>query len=94
MARISELGGRVNFERGGYEIDLTKTPVENKDLACLKKIPNLKNIDLQGTRITDEGLEHLRGIDTLEVVYIQRTIVSREAADSLKKALPKAEVNY
>jgi Leucine-rich repeat (LRR) protein len=94
MARISDLGGRVNFKRGGYEIDLTKTPVENEDLVHLKKIPNLKNVDLSGTRISDEGLEHLRSIETLEFVYLQRTRVTREGAASFKQSLPKAEVTH
>ncbi len=94
MTRISELGGRVNFKRGGYEVDLTQTPVEDNDLVHLKQIPNLKNVDLQGTRISDEGLEHLRPISTLEIVYLQRTIVTRDAVENLKKSLPKAEVNY
>ena len=91
---ISELGGRVNFKRGGYEVDLTKTPVEDKDLAHLKQIPNLKNVDLQGTRITDAGLAHLGGIETLELVYLQRTIITPEGLEQFKKSLPKAEVNY
>jgi hypothetical protein len=93
MARIAELGGRVNFKRGGYEVDLTKTPVENKDLAQLKQIPNLKNIDLQGTRVGDEGIEHLQSIDTLELVYLQRTVVTPEGAERLRKSLPNAEVS-
>jgi hypothetical protein len=94
MARISELGGQVNFKRGGYEVDLKKTPVEDKDLAHLKQIPNLKNLDLQGTRIGDAGIEHLKGIETLELVYLQRTVITREGLDDLKKSLPKAEINY
>lgn len=94
MTKIADLGGRINFKRGGYEIDLTKTPVENKDLVHLTKIPNLKTLDLQGTRITDEGIEHLRSIETLEYVYLQRTIVTPEGAANLKKAIPKAEVNH
>jgi hypothetical protein len=94
MARIAELGGQVNFKRGGYEVDLKKTPVEDKDLAHLKQIPNLKNLDLQGTRIGDAGIEHLKGIDTLELVYLQRTVITREGLEELKKSLPKAEINY
>ncbi len=94
MSRISELGGRVNFKRGGYEVDLQKTPVEDKDLAHLKQIPNLKNVDLQGTRIGDAGIEHLKGIDTLELVYLQRTVITPEGLAELKKALPKAEINH
>jgi hypothetical protein len=94
MARISELGGQVNFKRGGYEVDLKKTPVEDKDLAHLKQIPNLKNVDLQGTRIGDGGLEHLKGIETLELVYLQRTVITREGLEDLKKSLPKADISY
>jgi hypothetical protein len=93
MTRIAELGGKLNFKRGGYEVDLTKTPVEDADIAHLKAIPNLKNLDLQGTRITDEGARQLGSIDTLEIVYLQRTLVTPEAAAELRKALPKAEIN-
>jgi len=93
MTRIAELGGKLNFKRGGYEVDLTKTPVEDADLAHLKAIPNLKNVDLQGTRITDEGARKLSSIGTLEIVYLQRTLVTPEVAAELRKALPKAEIN-
>ena len=92
MVKIQDLGGRVNYLNGGYKVDLTKTPFEDRDLESLKHIARLKNIDLQGTQITDEGLEHLLSIETLEYISVQRTGVTHEGADKLKKALPKADV--
>ncbi|MBI3837253.1 MAG: hypothetical protein HY288_04870 [Planctomycetia bacterium] len=94
MAKIQDLGGRVNFKRGGYEVDLNKSAVENKDLAQLAKIPNLKTVDLDSTRVGDEGLHHLEAISSLEFVSVRRTAVTREGIANLKKALPNAEVNH
>ncbi|HEX3726069.1 MAG TPA: hypothetical protein VHV08_07485 [Pirellulales bacterium] len=94
LTRIQDLGGRVNLKRGGYEVDLTKTGVEDADLAGLKHLPNLKNVDLQGTNVTDAGVAQLEGINTLEYVYVQRTGVTPEAVEKLRKSLPNAEVNY
>ncbi len=94
MARIRDLGGKVNFKNGGYEVDLSGTGVEDADLACLKQIPNLHNLDLKGTRITDKGLDHIRGLQTIEFLYLERTTTTPEAVDELKKSLTKAEVHH
>jgi hypothetical protein len=94
IARIQDLGGQVNFKRGGYEIDLKTSVVENEDLALLSKIPNLKVIDLDGTRVGDEGMQHLQAIRSLEMVSLQRTAVTREGIANLKKALPKIDVKH
>ncbi len=94
MAKIQDLGGKVNFKHGGYNVDLTKTPVEDQDLADLKAFSNLKILGLQGTRITDAGLVHLHSIGSLESVNLERTIATRAGVASLKKALPKADVKF
>lgn len=94
MHRIQGLGGRTNFKHGGYEIDFTDTGVEDADLACLKHIPNLKNVDLRGTSVTDKGLVHLQNITTLEYVSLQRSRVTADAANELGKQLPKAYVSH
>src|SRR5260221_5324572 len=78
ITKYQDLGGRVNLKRGGYEVVLVNTAVRDSDLAQLKDIPNLKNVDLQGTTVTDEGLQHLQGIETLEFVFLQRTGCTRE----------------
>ena len=56
------------------------------------EIVNLKNVDLSGTRITDRGLEYLKPIETLEYVILTGTMVTPEAVDELRKALPNADV--
>jgi hypothetical protein len=94
LAKVQDLGGRVNIKRGGYEVDFTRTAVEDKDLANLKHIANLKNVDLQGTRVSDEGIVHLREIATLEMVDLRRTNVTGEAVADLRKALPKANIEH
>ena len=94
MTKFQDLGGRVNLKRGGYEVVLINTAVRDSDLAQLKDIANLKNVDLQGTAVTDEGIQHLHGIETLEFVYLQRTGCTREGVEALKKSLPKAEVQH
>jgi hypothetical protein len=92
IAKIQDLGGRVNYKRGGYEVDLTKSSAENQDLAQLTKIPNLKTLALDSTRIDDEGLQHLYPISTLEYVTLRATAVTREGVANLKKALPNVVV--
>lgn len=94
MAKIQELGGRVNYRNGGYQVDFTNTPVEDKDLEILKHIPNLRSVRLQGTPITDAGLPVLVSITSLEAIWLQRSYVTREGVDNLKKALPNADVQY
>ncbi len=92
ITKIQDLGGRVNFKHGGYEVDLKGTPVEDPDLECLKHIAKLKNLDLEGTRVTDKAIPHLRAIASLEIVMLQRTQISADGREALKKALPAADV--
>jgi len=94
IQKLQTIGARVNFKRGGCEVDLTNTPVEDQDLVHARNIPHLILINLQGTRITDTGLEHLHAIDTLEIVYLQRTLTTPEAVEKLRQTIPKAEVNH
>jgi len=94
MGKIQDLGGKVNFNHGGYNVDLTKTPVEDRDLADLKAFSNLKVLRLQGTQITDAGLVHLQSIASLESINLERTVATRAGVESLRKALPKADVKF
>jgi hypothetical protein len=92
ILELQSLGARVNLKRGGYDVDLTNTTVEDKHLVHLAKITNLKTVDLRGTLVTDAGLEYLKPITTLEVVELGRTGVTPEGVASLKKALPNAAI--
>jgi hypothetical protein len=94
ISKLQGIGGRINFKGSGCKVDMTKTPVEDKDLVHLRNVPHLVSLDLEGTRITDAGLEHLRAIESLEFVSLQRATVTREGVEQLRKAMPKTEVRY
>lgn len=91
IGKLQDLGGQVNFKRGGYEVNLKGTQTEDRDLVHLQKIPNLKLVDLQATRVTDAGLAHLQPIQTLEYVILTRTAVTSEGVEKLKKSLTKTQ---
>ena len=92
LQRVQELGGRVNVKRGGYEVDLTKSPVEDKDLVVLKDISNIKTLNLSGTRVTDAGLAHLTVLTSLEFLDLRTTTTTPQGAEGLKKALPNVDI--
>ncbi|MGD9720020.1 MAG: hypothetical protein AB7O59_02255 [Pirellulales bacterium] len=92
LAKVQQLGGKINSEGGGYKLVLTGTQVEDADLEGLQHVANLTEIDLRGTRITDAGLPHLQAISTLKFVRIERTNITREGADRLEKSRPDLDV--
>ena len=92
IKKIQELGGSVNFKRGGYEVILSGADIKNEDLACLKDIASLKSVDLRGTPINDEGLQYVKGLTGLDFINVQRTPVTFEGAEALRKALPNTDV--
>jgi hypothetical protein len=94
LADIHQLGGKVNFDSGGYEVDFRGSQVENDDLAGLKHIANLKNVDLRGTRISDAGLVHLEGLKTLDRLYLTRSLATEAGAEKVRKALPNTKVTF
>jgi hypothetical protein len=92
VAKLQQLGARINFKRGGYEVDLKETAISDNDLVHLQKIDNLRIVQLMGTRISDDGLEYLKPIKTLEHVDLTGSTVTREGIAELKKALPETAV--
>ena len=94
MDLVQDLGGEVNYEHGGYEIDLTGTQVEDKHLDALKNFEGLRELDLRGTRITDKALPYMQVSETLQIVRLQRTLVTPEGAKNLAKSKPGLQVGY
>jgi hypothetical protein len=94
LAKVQQLGGKVNFKRGGYEVDLSRAAIGPGDLAELKHIANLKNVVLQSTPINDTAIPHLQGITTLEYIDLRRTAISPTGIESLKKSLPNAQIDH
>jgi hypothetical protein len=91
---VQDLGGKVNFERGGYLIDLRGTQVEDKDLESLKDFEGLRELNLTGTRITDKALPYLQASETLKIARLQRTLITPAGVKKLRKAKPDLQVDY
>ena len=47
-------------------------PLEDEDLALLKNLPALRDLDLGGSTVTDEGLLHLQYLENLETLGLAR----------------------
>ena len=94
LAKIQQIGGVINFAEGGYRVDLSSTQAVADDLACLKDIDNLKEVDLRGTLVTDAGAQHLKAIPNLEFIRLERCNMTREGVDDLKQAMPEVDVMY
>lgn len=92
MSTLQELGARIDLQAGGYEVNLSRTAVQDRDLVHLQHIPKLKKLSLQETQITDAGLAHLEPIQTLEFIALSRTTVTDKGMEKLKLALPNARV--
>jgi Leucine-rich repeat (LRR) protein len=57
-------------------------------LEAAGQLPELRFLHVGGTSITDEGLVHLKGLQNLETIHLTKTVLSPEAVDGLKAALP------
>jgi hypothetical protein len=82
---------------------LLGTKLNDSDLECLGRLPNLRTLDLMDAGITDIGLAHLKGSPKLEELYLRAMQgppdepplrVTEEGIRALQKALPKLKVQY
>ncbi len=92
-APIKELGGWVAGHRplgakGVIIVYLCDTPLTDADLETLsghlETLPDLKELDLDGTRVTDAWLEHLKGLANLRALNLSNTQVSDAGLQHLK----------
>jgi serine/threonine protein kinase len=83
-----EITSITNLPQGDFELRAinlkNKTGVVSSALACLEKLPNLRELNLDGTGVDDSGLEHLRGLTTLEKLSIGRTRITDAGLVHLK----------
>ena len=61
-------------------------------LDCLRSLPCLEVLALQGTVITDKGLETLKEVKELRHIELSATRVSDEGLSRLRLALPNCEI--
>jgi hypothetical protein len=96
-AAIRRLGGRVVIDerdpaRPVVKAELRGSGAGDGDLAALRGLDAVREIDLGSTRVTDQGLAALHGLAGLRRVYLDGTAVTDAGAAALRKAVPGVEV--
>jgi hypothetical protein len=74
-------------------LHLENTRIGDAGLTHLKGLMTLEYLNLYGTQVTDSGLAQLEGLKNLKALYLWQTKVTPAGVETLKKALPKCEVN-
>lgn len=75
------------------KLNLLSTMITNGGLKHVAALKNLKNLVPGNTRIHDAGLKYLEGLSELrELDVFGFPAISKQAADALKKKLPRLEI--
>ncbi len=75
-------------------LNLNYTPVSDAGIALLTGIKTFVELKLDRTDLTDKSLQWLAGQTNLKYLDLYHTQLSEQAYQSLRKALPKTEVNW
>ncbi len=67
------------------EIQLCKRVFGDADLAALKRFPNLKSLNLQGSTVTDDGVKHLAALPGLHTLDLWNTAVTPAGLEPVAK---------
>ena len=67
-------------------------PLDDADLALLKRLPRLSTVCLASTPISNVGLERLAACPRLELVDVRFTQVTDAGVERLRQKLPQAKV--
>jgi len=86
LATISQLGGKIKNDSQGHvvEVDLSRTPAGDAEVAMLQVFPQLGTLNLSHTRINGQGLVTLGGLSELRVLYLVGTEVDDAGASFLR----------
>lgn len=87
-SRIEALGGTIipdstNPDVRGVAVLLSKTPITDDDLLCLKSIKHISCLNLAYTAITDSGLEHVKPMVDLRTLSLNGTDITDEGLRNL-----------
>jgi hypothetical protein len=94
---VEALGGRVwrDDKRLGRPVvgaSISNRPVTDADLAGLKGLKSLRDLELYGTQISDVGLKELTELKELESLGLGHTKVTEAGLKELRQALPEATI--
>ena len=92
--------GQIDMNALAREIATKKIPglhlkrsMRDADLAHLKGLTGLQTLNLRRTDITNAGLAHLKGLTGLQTLSLWDTKVTDAGTNSLRKALPEADIH-
>ena len=75
-------------------LNLNYTPVSDAGIALLSKNTAFSELKLDRTDLTDKSLSWLTGQKNLKYLDLYHTQLSEQGFNSVKKALPKAQINW
>lgn len=82
-ARLRELLGREYFDTV-VRVDLSRRSITDEDLALLKNLPQLQELELTETSVSDAGIEHLKDLVNLRRLVMADTAITSEALAHLR----------
>ncbi len=85
--RLKKLGARLQLdaEKRIVGVNLGERRITDADLALLKGLEHLRELDLTRTPITSAGLEHSKELKTLKTLYLTDTKVDDSGIGQLKE---------
>ena len=94
---ITKLGGSFKTDdrfpdKPVVTVDLRDTAIADDQLQCLKELPQLKVLVLDGTKVSDSGIESLKECSQLQRLFLRMTRVTPAGIEDLRRAFPKAEI--
>lgn len=73
-------------------LDLSFTRTSDEGLKALASQSELRHISLINCRVTDNGIASLTHLSQLREVYLRKTSISSQAAEQLRRKIPKCRV--
>lgn len=75
------------------QLSLARMPVKDDDLAIIKQMTNLNELNLNYTDVTPKGLEQLKGLDKLREIALSGTAIDKPSLEKIA-ALPAIRSVY
>lgn len=99
LAEISKQGGTFTMGNAGFgapaEIQVTldhRWKGSDDDLTALKRLPDLKSLQLHGAKLTDRAVPHLSELTSLRNLQIYGTQISDAGTLTLQEALLSTQI--
>jgi N-acyl-D-aspartate/D-glutamate deacylase/Leucine-rich repeat (LRR) protein len=83
---VSKMGGKATIREGAVrEVDLSRTPVSDSQLAHLTSLTSIESLDLESTETGDLAATHIAELPSLRRLNLSHTVISDKALPSFRK---------